>query len=756
MRYLVFIVVFIASTFAAVGAESIVIGSASGLGWQSGGGEIQAKVIRTAQSVESTNAPGGVIDFAPDDLEGWIFPQRADTTLNIALGADAETRGGSITSPNNLNVRGELDKLIDNNGLTGLDLRLAAGANSAQVLGLIIDLDLGARFGVNRFRFFPRNAAPEFPAPNFPFQNDFMRSFEIFINDGTPDTQREGVPIRQSVALEGQNVEPVVDIRIPPQYVRYVRLKSLTALGFDIAEFQVFGTGFVPEAVYISNVFDFGDLALLGNLRWVQEQLGDPQLSRIAIRTRTGIDPEPVEFNKLRPGERIFRVGGGNAALAQDGAGVSSGTGAGGQGGQGGVGAAVPWKFAADVEDETLKALVEQVLDNEEVDLRDAVQAFNALSQQEREQVSLNEADYRKLARGDRAAIRNDVSNWSEWSPPYSSGSIVAAAALDDEAAGGPIVSPGPRRYFQFMVEFFSDDFESAIGVGGLSFDVLPSPFAAALVAEIGPRSAALGAATQFTYAVLSKLRPGQDRGFNRLHIDTPLRVERVGAVRIQRPEGEAVTADFSGVSLDELPAVQGEFVVVEIADDGFAIEFPTISEDGTELRVSFENAVLRFGTTFAGQALNTESGGVLGQAVVAGNAADLGPDDADAQPLGTPFEGNLSVEVPISGQLLVNVRARPPVFSPNGDGVNDRAELQYDLTNVGSPTPLAVTVYDLAGRPVRQLYDALDESGRFVRAWDGRDDAGQAVPPGHYVFRVSLAAKTGEAQAVGTVAVAY
>ena len=142
-----------------------------------------------------------------------------------------------------------------------------------------------------------------------------MRSFEIFINDGTPDTQREGVPIRTSVALEGQNEEAVVDIRIPPQYVRFVRLKSLTALGFDIAEFQVFGTGFVPEAVYISNIFDFGDLALLGHVRWAQEQVGDPQLSRIAVRTRTGIDPEPVEFNKVRPGEQIFRVGGGNVGL---------------------------------------------------------------------------------------------------------------------------------------------------------------------------------------------------------------------------------------------------------------------------------------------------------------------------------------------------------------------------------------------------------------------------------------------------------
>ena len=89
-------------------------------------------------------------------------------------------------------------------------------------------------------------------------------------------------------------------------------------------------------------------------------------------------------------------------------------------------------------------------------------------------------------------------------------------ADLGTEGAGGPVVSPSPRRYFQFMIEFFSDDFESATGVGGLSFDVLPSPFAEELIAEIGPRSAALGEQTDFTYAVRSKFRSGQDRGFNR------------------------------------------------------------------------------------------------------------------------------------------------------------------------------------------------------------------------------------------------
>ena len=734
-------------------ADTIVVG-AHGLDWRSGGGEIQAKVIRTAQSVESTNAPGGVIDFAPANFADWIFPQRADTTLNIALGANTESRGGAITSPNNLNVRGELAKLIDDDGQSGLDLRLSAGANSAQVLGLIIDLDLGARFGVNRFRFFPRNAAPEFPAPNFPFQNDFMRSFELFVNDGTPDTQREGVPIRTSVALEGQNEEAVVDIRIPPQYVRFVRLKSLTALGFDIAEFQVFGTGFVPEAVYISNIFDFGDLALLGHLRWVQKQIGDPQLSRLAVRTRTGIDPEPVEFNKVRPGEQIFRVGGGNVGLQADGAGVSSGTGI--SSGLRASGVGVPWKFAKDIEDEALQALVEDILDNEEVDLREAVQAFNALSQEEREQVALREADYKKLPRGDRATIRNDVSNWSAWSPPYPPSSIVLPAALGSEGAGGPIVSPSPRRYFQFMIEFFSDDFESATGVGGLAFDVLPSPFAEELIAEIGPRSAALGENTDFTYAVLSKFRPGQDRGFNRLRITTPLRVERVGAVRIRPPEGAALEADFSGAVLHELPVVRGDFAVVEVADDALALEFPTVGEDGTELQVSFATAVLRFGTTFSGQVFNTAAASQLGQSVVAGNAADLGAGDLDAQALGTPFAGNLSVAVPISGELLINVRARPQVFTPNGDGVNDRAELQYDLTNVGRPTRLRLAIFDLAGRPVRHLYDALDQSGRFARPWDGRDDAGQLVPPGNYVFSVALDAKTGRTRAVAAVIVVY
>jgi len=734
-----------------VAAEVIIVGGESGRDWQSGGGEIAAQVIRGDQSIESTNSPGGVIAFSPEGFDNWIFPQRADTTLNIALGANSVARGGSITSPNIQNIRGELPKIIDDDGSTGMDLRLSAGATSARVLGLIIDLDLGARFGLDRFRFFPRNAAPEFPAPEFPFQNDFMRSFEIFINDGTPETKLEGVPIRESVALVGQNEDQVVDIHIPPQYVRFVRLKSLTATGFDMAEFQVFGTGFVPEAVYVSNIFDFGDLALLGKLRWVQQQLGDGQLSRVTVRTRTGEDPGTVQFNKVRPGERIFRVGGGSAGLTSDGAGVSSGRGVGT--GLGSANDEVPWKFARDIEDEELQALVEGVLDNETVALRDAIQVFNALSPEEQNLLALSEADYKKLSSGDRGAIRNDVDNWSEWSPPYA---LDEMALLTQEGSGVEIVSPSPRRYLQFMIEFFSDEFESATGVGGLAFDVLASPFAEQLMAEIVPRRASVGERTDFTYSVLAKLRPGQDRGFNRLQVDTPLKVETVGAMRIRRPDGTVLEADFTGVALGRLPVQHGDFAIVEIQEQSVVFEFPLVDEDGTELQVVFSNSVLRFGTTFSGRAFNTENGELLGQGVVAGNAANLGEGDSDVQPLGTPFEGNLSVEVPISGDLLVNVAAAPRIFTPNGDGVNDLAMIQYDLTNVGSPTGLLIAIYDLAGRPIRRLYDAFDSSGRFARAWDGRDDAGRVVLPGNYVFSVTLAAKTGQRKVLAAVGVTY
>ena len=737
---------------------AIVIGSDRGSRWQDGGGTIPAFVIRTdRKSVEQTNTPGGVVDFTPDNRPNWIFPQLADTRVNIAIGADSDGRGGSILSPNAPQIVSQLPSMIDGDPSTALDLRATQSGQSARVLGIIINLDLGARFGINRFRFFPRNGDPSFPTPEFPHQNDFMRGYEVFINDGTPDMQIEGVPILTTVAVDGQNEDPVVDVTIPPQYVRFVRLKSIATRGFEVAEFQVFGTGFVPQASYVSNVFDFGDPAILGRLRWVQESIGDPGLSSVLVRTRTGHDAQPVEFNKIRPGESIFREGGG---IAQADAFNPLFTATGGA--DRSRRPEVPWRAAADVDDPELSGLIEGILDNEEVDVREAREIFKGLNLAEQEIISLTREDYGELGkRGnqDPGVIRDDLINWSAWSPPYSATGIVDAASLEDNSQGVPVVSPGPRRFFQFSLEFTSEDFGAATGVGGLAFEAIPRPFAERLIAEVAPRDASLGKRTRFGYAVLSQIGDGEVRGFDQFRVTTPLRVESIGRVARVMRDGQLMEADFSDHSLADLPVVEGEFSILDVSDDGFTISFARIEQDSTLLRIDFDTAVLRFGTVFSGLAFDSHSDTQAGQPAIAGNAADLALEefeDADKVPVGIASSGNLSVAVSTSSDLLINVRAAPPVFSPNGDGINDRSNLGYDITNIAAPAPVRVDVYDLSGRRVRTLFDATGLSGRYNPAWDGRADDGDLVPPGTYVFSVTLKAGTGTERKAGVVNLVY
>ena len=76
---------------------------------------------------------------------------------------------------------------------------------------------------------------------------------------------------------------------------------------------------------------------------------------------------------------------------------------------------------------------------------------------------------------------------------------------------------------------------------------------------------------------------------------------------------------------------------------------------------------------------------------------------------------------------------ARPNPFNP-------RTDVAFTLPDDGA---VVLAVYDLRGRRVRVLADARLEAGRHVRAWDGRDDAGRALPSGIYFARVATAGRT-------------
>jgi hypothetical protein len=76
-----------------------------------------------------------------------------------------------------------------------------------------------------------------------------------------------------------------------------------------------------------------------------------------------------------------------------------------------------------------------------------------------------------------------------------------------------------------------------------------------------------------------------------------------------------------------------------------------------------------------------------------------------------------------------------PPIFSPDLDGVDDFAQIQYVCEQTGIVG--SITIYDTQGRLVRKLVQnqTLADSGFF--RWDGTKDNGEKVNMGYYLILI-------------------
>ena len=168
--------------------------------------------------------------------------------------------------------------------------------------GVRILLDLGGRFGVSRIRFYPRNTVQ--PSPTTPFQDSFLRAFDLFSNDGVLLT-KHGAPKYQVLTSQLTNKNGDVDIELsPPRILRHIRLVALTDIHWEIDEIEILGEGFVPDGRYVSNIFDAGEPVAWTSLRWTEEIVNLPELSSMEIRTRTGTDDSPFVFTRRLHGKR--------------------------------------------------------------------------------------------------------------------------------------------------------------------------------------------------------------------------------------------------------------------------------------------------------------------------------------------------------------------------------------------------------------------------------------------------------------------
>jgi hypothetical protein len=99
----------------------------------------------------------------------------------------------------------------------------------------------------------------------------------------------------------------------------------------------------------------------------------------------------------------------------------------------------------------------------------------------------------------------------------------------------------------------------------------------------------------------------------------------------------------------------------------------------------------------------------------------------------------------------LVRDVAVTPVFTPNGDGVHDRAAIRL---TPGRRDRVSLTVLDAEGRAVRHLVRGRPKrAGRTLRArWRGRSDGGSPAPDGTYRVRVTLPRRGRELELLDTI----
>lgn len=118
---------------------------------------------------------------------------------------------------------------------------------------------------------------------------------------------------------------------------------------------------------------------------------------------------------------------------------------------------------------------------------------------------------------------------------------------------------------------------------------------------------------------------------------------------------------------------------------------------------------------------------------------------------------------------VLSDVKAVPKVFTPNNDNKNDFTVIEFTLTKIAAD--IKIKIYNTSGSLVATIFDdKLQESEWFVKNklgnvatarnmpgyWEGKDEDGDLVPPGVYLYQVVADTDDGEKVESGTVVVGY
>ena len=636
-----------------------------------------------------------------------------------------------------------LGRVFDGDPLTHFERIDRVGQDVKQIWTLYIDL--GRYFPIRLFRLYPSLEEPS-RVSAYTFFRGLPGTEKVIagLSLDDPTIGQLAFPEFTSIAptfptfvpeaSAPVNVEDTIAVIFDPQpYMRYARFDFQTQLDYDLAEMEFFADGFVPEAVYTSNALPLPP-ATLGRIFWDERKIGDPTKSSAIVRVQTGVNPEPDVLFRVNKFER-----------------------------------AVEWKEeGASITDQRLGSKTF----GQEVDLNDpqfnleARELFSAALPEDRQRVRLTRDEYKKLPGNERRHVEPDLEFWS---------------GVQLANNGELINAPSGRPFIQIEVEFLSKESKAATVISNLRFEYSAPQITDRVFGEIAPAVDVIaGRDTSFVLALNAGLE-AENNGFNRLQVFTPARTEAIEGVEVDLGDGKFLNLERAG---GEGEIGEGQFRELYVADDQFIVGFPTIgpAEDGQVrnalVKVRFQGRVIDFRTNFAANVfldtLDTEaerrftSSGIL---ALGGNESALDTlaiflpqrvEDSDVVDFVATAQlsdrNSLAVIADISAQsenLVTNFKVAPNPFTPNGDDVNDEVGVAFDIQRLLTPKPVYLEIFDLNGRRLRLIERHLS-SGGYSQRWDGRDNAGQVVPPGLYLLRISTEAdRAGEAQ-TRIVSVAY
>ena len=405
----------------------------------------------------------------------------------------------------------------------------------------------------------------------------------------------------------------------------------------------------------------------------------------------------------------------------------------------------------------------------------------------------LVDEDGTKLRRAPRSSFDKDGElafvGWSEWSESYLPTNGVNEAT---------ITSPNPRKFVQVRVNISSEDPFKTARIRSLRIELAP-PLALELAGELAllsdegakrvptdlgvlpadytpPRNVDPRAPQQFAYFIRAAAPDPTDAtvrdGFNEVLVVAPraahLTGVRLGQVAIARtssllnPEDvltSATTTQFDrAFALGDDGILRGaDGVVLErmaTGEDSIWVRFPFSLNAGLPagqhalIEVQFESQSFREGIEFASFVRSSDSEeGVFQRVDTAGKDATELVDSSTAQVSLMALRGSLIQDVELA-----------PVFTPNGDGINDELLVHFVLLKVQEERPLEVALYDLGGRLVGQGQSSATggKVGTQAFVWDGRDLGGHIVPPGIYLCQIKLEADDQDSKLTRLVHVAY